>query len=84
MGDYVKVVAGSYAGWYAVVQDDGYGDELEVNYFKEVVGSVLVDGHRYSRYWVLNENDLDSLERKDMLKVKEFVVDGRYNFIFLS
>ena len=63
---------------------DSYGDELEVNYFKEVVGSVVVDGHRYSRYWVLNENDLDSLERKDMLKVKEFVVDGRYRFIFLS
>ena len=63
---------------------DSYGDELEVNYFKEVVGSVVVDGQRYSHYWVLNENNLDSLERKDMLKVKEFVVDGRYRFVFLS
>ena len=44
-GDYVKVIAGMFRGYYAVVQGDGYRDEIELQYFKEKNG-------KHGNYWV--------------------------------
>ena len=37
-GDYIKVIAGMFRGYYAVVQGDGYRDEIKLQYFKENSG----------------------------------------------
>ena len=33
-GDCVKVIKGNYLGYFAVVTGNGYGGEIEINYFK--------------------------------------------------
>ena len=33
-GDHVKLLKGNYIGYFAVVTGDGYGGEIEINYFK--------------------------------------------------
>ena len=34
-GDYVKVIAGHNIGYYASVLGEGYGNEIEINYFEQ-------------------------------------------------
>lgn len=67
---------------YAVITNDSYGDELELNYFRKVGGSLMIDGRKYDTYWVLKENDLDSREPEHLVKVN-FLVDNRDRFVFL-
>ena len=56
--EYVKVTGGSFKGYYAVVTESSYGDELEINYFE-----------KKEKWWTLKENDLDSTEINDLQKV---------------
>ena len=51
LGDYVKVIVGSFKGYYAVVTGSSYGDELEMNYFE-----------KKEKWWTLKENEWDSRE----------------------
>ena len=53
-----------------------YGDEIEINYFKEM------SGHPYGKYWVLVPNDLDSRGKDEVVKVEPAVIDGRGRFVF--
>ena len=41
-----KVIKGNYSGYFALVTGDGYGGEIEINYFKGK-----------NKWWVLKEND---------------------------
>ena len=75
-GDYVKVISGMFHGYYAVVQGDGYGDEIELQYFKEK------SGKNGNNYWVLADNDFDSREPSELIKVQPFEIDRRNQFYF--
>ena len=72
-GDYVKITNGNFAGMYASVLGEGYGDEVEIQYFM-----------KKGRYWILKENDYDSRERDDLAKVEpEIYCQGKRNqFVF--
>ena len=74
-GDYVKVIAGMCRGYYAVVQGGGYGDEIELQYFKENSG-------KHGNYWVLADNDFDDREPSDLITVQPFEIDRRNQFYF--
>ena len=54
-GDFVKVVNGSFVGYYAVITGESYGDEIEINYFE-----------KRERHFVLKENDMDSHQSPDL------------------
>ena len=62
--DVVKVVRGNFIGFYAIVTETSDTnrmhelDELEINYLKRSFGK-----------WVVNENDLDSREIKDLIRI---------------
>ena len=47
--DFVKVVKGNFRGYYAVITEESYVDEIEINYFE-----------KRQRSYVLKENDMDS------------------------
>ena len=70
-GDYVKVIKGSYLGYFALVNCDGYGGEIEINYF---TGK--------NKWWVLKENDFDSRDRGDLKKVDNFTMFKRSLYCF--
>ena len=69
--DVVKAVRGIFIGFYAIVTEASHTsrmnelDELEINYLKRSFGK-----------WIVNENNLDSREIKDLIRVRAYV-DGR-------
>ena len=76
--DAVKVVRGNFIGFYAIVTETSDTnrmhelDELEINYLKRSFGK-----------WVVNENDLDSREIKDLIRVWAHV-DGRSRYTIIE
>ena len=34
-GDFVKVVKGNFRGFYAVLTEESYSDEIKINYFEK-------------------------------------------------
>ena len=74
----VKVARGNVIGFYAIVTEASDTsrmnelDELEINYLK-----------RSFRKWVLNKNDLDSTEIKDLIQVRAHV-DGRSRYTIIE
>ena len=68
-GDCVKLLKGNYPGYFALVTGDGYGGEIEINYFEA----------KY-KWWALKEKDLDSRDRGDLKKVDNFTMDKRSFF----
>ena len=69
--DVVKAVRDIFIGFYAIVTEASDTsrvielDELEINYLKRPFGK-----------WIVNENNLDSREIKDLIRVRAYV-DGR-------
>ena len=57
-----------FRGYYAVVQGDGYRDEIELQYFKENSG-------KHGNYWVFVDNNFDSREPSDLIKVHPFRIE---------
>ena len=72
-GDYVVVIKGMFKGYYATVLGEGYGDEIEINYFE-----------KKKKWWTLKENDIDCRERDELKKVPltKIVVDRRLHTYF--
>ena len=70
-GEYVKVIGGAFVGYYAVVTSEGYGDEVEVNYFE-----------KKGKWWTLKEYDLDSREKSELQKVVKVDMDHRSHYYF--
>ena len=68
-GDYVKVIAGSFKGLYAVVLGTSYGDEIEINYCEQ-----------FKKWWSVKDNDMDSREKHELCIVNP-VFDNRYHII---
>ena len=69
--DVVKISRGNFIGFYAIVREANDTnrmnelDELEINYLRRSFGK-----------WVINENDVDSREIKDLIRVRAHA-DGR-------
>ena len=63
-GDYVQITKGMFLGYYASLIEEGYADELEIQYFAEK------EGKPHGRYWVLMEHDYDSRPKCDLKKVE--------------
>ena len=69
--DVVKAVRGIFIEFYAIVTEVSDTsrmnelDELEINYLKRYLGK-----------WIVNENNLDSREIKELIRVRAYV-DGR-------
>ena len=53
-----------FRGYYAVVQGDGYRDE---------------NSGKHGNYWVLADNDLDSREPSNLIKVQPFEINSVSN-----
>ena len=70
VGDYVEIINGPFKSYYAVVTNKGYGDEWEIQYFKKM-----------TKWWVLNDNDLDSRERNE-LRIVTCHMDERSHYYF--
>ena len=60
-GCYVKMVNGSFSGFYATFTNKSYGDEWEINYFQKQYGK-----------WTLKDGDLDSRDAEDMILVTAY------------
>ena len=75
-GDYVKIMKGTFKEFFGVVLGDSYGNEIEINYFKQM------HGKPYCRYWVLEPNDKDSRTNDEVQKVEPNLIDGRGRFVF--
>ena len=69
-GDCVKIIHGSFLGYYAMVIEHSYGDEFKVQYFQKNLGK-----------YVLKPNDFDSSEESDLGKV-EFELNARSRYTF--
>ena len=72
MGDYVQVISGNYKGCYATVLGEGYGDEIELNYFE-----------KKRKWWDLKRNAKDSREVEE-LKHAQYIVDDAGHFHFIE
>ena len=72
-GDYVKIIKGNYAGMFATVIGESYGDEIEIEYFE-----------KKNIWWVLKPGDKDSREYADLqkLRIDDVHVDGRSHVYF--
>ena len=70
-GDFVKVVKGNFGGYYAVITEESYGDEIEINYFE-----------KRQCYYVLKENNLDSCTQTDLELVKGVLINTRGHYRF--
>ena len=64
-----------FHGFYAAVEGEGYGDEIEIKYFKEKTGEK-------SRYWVLTNHDYDCREPDELSKVMPIEINRRNQFYF--
>ena len=71
-GDYVKVIAGHNIGHYTSVLGEGYGNEIEINYFEQ----------KRNR-WQLKDHAKDSREIHE-LEHANCVVDDIGHFHFLD
>ena len=74
--DYVKIVKGSFLGYYACVIGDSYGDEIEIQYFEKKYDT--------SGKFLLKDNDFDSRECNELVKVSVKEIDGQQKFTFAS
>ena len=54
--DYIKVIAGMFHCYFAVVKGEGYGDEIELQYFKGKSGM-------RGNYWILAETMTTAAEK---------------------
>ena len=73
IGDYVQVIRGTFKGYYASVTAESYGDELEINYFHKT--------STQGKFYVIKDNDFDSVERDDLIKVNAGIdTRGRFTF----
>ena len=70
-GCYVKLINGSFSGFYATVTNKSYGDEWEINYFQKQYGK-----------WTLKDGDLDSRDAEDMILVTASYPDKGGYFTF--
>ena len=70
-GDFVKVVKGNFRGYYPVITEESYGDEIEINYFE-----------KRQRYYVLKENDMDSRTQTDLELVEGVLINTRGHYRF--
>ena len=70
-GDYVQIITKPFLNYFAVViNPNGYGDEIEIQYFKK----------KFS-FYVLNTLDYDSRPYQELMKVYPSGKDGdRYSF----
>ena len=56
------------------MKGEGYGDEIELQYFKGKSGKRGI--------WILADNDYDSKEKSDLMKVEPLEIDRRNHFYF--
>ena len=70
ISDCVQVVKEPFKNHYAIITDESYGDELEINYFKLECG-----------YYTLVKGDLDS-RTPDELKKVAYWMDKRQHYFF--
>ena len=64
-----------FSGYYAVVLGEGYGDEIEIQYFKEI-------GYGRKKNYVLADHNFYCREVSDLEKVVPIEIDGRGHFYF--
>ena len=57
----MKIVNGSFSGFYVTFTNKSYGDEWEINYFQKQYGK-----------WTLKDGDLDSRDAKDTILVTAY------------
>ena len=69
-GDYVKVIKGDFAGYYASVEENASNDLFHIQYFKSQFGK-----------YVVNEGDTVIRDKVD-LQVVSAEIDGRSRFTF--
>ena len=69
-GEYVKIVKGSFAGLYATLLGESYGNEVEIQYFEKKFGK-----------WIVKDRDVDSREPVDLIQVTA-QVDKSYRYTF--
>ena len=69
--DFVKVVKGNFRGYYAVITEESYVDEIEINYFE-----------KRQRSYVLKENDMDSCTQTDLELVEGVLINTRGHYRF--
>ena len=67
--DFVKV--GNFRGYYAVITEESYVDEIKINYFEK-------RQHSY----VLKENDMDSCTQTDLELVEGVFINTRGHYRF--
>ena len=60
-GCYVKIINGSFSGFYVTVTKKSYGDEWKTNYFQKHYGK-----------WTLKDGDLDSRDAEHMIAVTAY------------
>ena len=70
-GDCVLIKKGQFMGYYAMVTDDSFCDELEIQYFERKFGK-----------YVLKPLDLDSRHPDDITKVTKVAFDSRSRYTF--
>ena len=68
-GDFVKAVKGNLL--YAVITEERYSDETEINYFE-----------KRQHYYVLKENDMDSHTQTDLELVEGVLINTRGHYRF--
>ena len=71
VGDFVKVIQGSFERFYAFVTGESYGDEIESNCFA-----------KQEKNFVLKENDMDSQLIADLKRVQGTLVNTRGHYSF--
>ena len=70
-GDFIKIVKGNFRGYYAVITEESYGDKIKINYFE-----------KRQHYYVLKENDMDSLAQTDLELVEGVLINTSGYFRF--
>ena len=74
-GDYVQIIKGNIVSLFAFVTGDRYGDEVEIQYFKNSTNG---------KYWVLADNVYGSREVDELKKVDAHFQNNRAGAINLS
>ena len=68
----MTVTNGPFKGYYAIITSNSYGGEVEIQYFQ-----------KQSRWWILKENDLDSMDPSDLEVIeKKVTIDNRSHYWF--
>ena len=72
IGDYVTVTRGPFRVYYALVTGNSYGGEVEIQYFE-----------KYSKWWIIKDNELDSMEPCDLeVLTKKVSIDNKSHYWF--